>query len=163
MEITLIAAVAENNVIGSKNDIPWYISEDIGRFKKLTVRGAVIMGRKTYDSILKRNKGPLLGRINIVLSRNKKREFHDVYIAGTIDEALQIADCFRSSIYVIGGQSVYEQTINLQETKRLEITEIKRDYNGDTFFPKIELNIWKQEKREEKEGFDYVSYIKKYN
>ena len=145
LEIVLIAAVAKNNVIGDKGKIPWRIKEDIKRFKKLTFGNSVLMGKDTYFSIRDEFR-PLEGRANIVLTGNKdiaemiKRE--GAIHSYSVQEAMKIASKLNDSVYVIGGQRVYEDTINL--ASKLEITEIDKEYNGDAFFPKFDKKEWKK-------------------
>lgn len=165
MEIIIIAAVAKNRVIGNEGKLPWHIPDDLQRFKKLTMGQAVIMGRKTCKSILKKRglkKGkPLQGRINIVLSTNEEY-CPEVNVARTLEEALEIADCFRNFAYVIGGEQVYRQAMPL--ASRMELTEIHKDYTGDAFFPEFG-DEWRETRRDEREfqglKYDFVSYRRK--
>mgnify|MGYP002760349732 FL=1 len=128
-EITMIAAVSENNVIGSDGGIPWDIPEDMKHFRELTTGKTVIMGRKTYES-LPEDYTPLPGRQNIVLSRS------DPDIEAEVVESLE--EAYRKSenqIFIIGGESVYSQA--MKDADRLEITRVHREMDGDAFFPEI--------------------------
>jgi dihydrofolate reductase len=150
--IILIAAVAENNIIGRDGKIPWKISEDMKHFKELTMPHPVIMGRKTYDSIPKRFR-PLPQRKNIVLSKTLSQE-NGIYIAKTIEKALEF--CGNQESYVIGGQQVYEQFIPFAQG--LELTRIHANFEGDAFFPKIDWRMWNEVNREDHEEYSFVTY-----
>lgn len=159
MEMVLIAAVAQNGVIGKGNSIPWYIPEDLKRFKELTTGHPVIMGRKTYESIMNKLGHPLTNRTNIVLSNSGTLDGkRSIIVAKNLDEALDLV-FDNKSVYVIGGQQVYEQTID--RANRLEITHIHRDYEGDSYFPEIQRDIWKETKRDNKGEYSFVTYLKK--
>jgi len=160
MSLILIAAVDENRVIGNKGEIPWNISEDFKRFKKLTLNHPVIMGRSTYESILKRIGKPLDKRENIIVSRRGGffSDYPNVHVCGSIEEALALGRPLFRDCYLAGGQSIYEQTISRAD--RLEITEVHKKYDGDAFFPEIDKKKWKEATREDKIGFSFVSYIR---
>ena len=136
MDLTIIAAVSENNVIGIGGRIPWKISEDMDHFKDLTMGHPVIMGRKTYESIPKKFR-PLKGRKNIVLSSGLGPSDW-IYVVRTIEEALQLTSYEDS--YVMGGERVYRDFLPL--ANRMELTRIHEIYNGDAFFPKVDSNDW---------------------
>ena len=148
-EIITIAAIAENNVIGKDGDIPWHISDDLKRFKELTLNHPVIMGRKTYQSILSQLGKPLPQRVNIILSRAKNLKYPGTLASDSLEDAIGRASKIdNDQIYIIGGQSVYEQSINLSD--KLEITEVHSYYNGDSFFPEIDSRVWNETDREDK-------------
>ncbi|MFH1668993.1 MAG: dihydrofolate reductase [Candidatus Woesearchaeota archaeon] len=136
---------------------------DLARFKNITMGHPVIMGRKTYDSIVQ----PLQGRLNIVLTREENpylpgavpyRSVND--LIEDLDEGkLQHEGIDTSEVFIIGGQQIYEQTIGLAD--RLEITEVHREYPGDAVFPEIDKKIWKETERESWPGFDFVSYVRR--
>ena len=127
--ITIIASIGENNELGKNGDLCWHIREDLKHFKELTMGGAVIMGRKTWDSLPKK---PLPGRTNIVISRSEGN-------VGSLEEALSLAQ--ESNIFIIGGASVYTQAMPLAIL--LEITRIfASDPDADTFFPPINPEEW---------------------
>lgn len=150
MELILIAAISDNYVIGKNNKIPWKIPEDIKRFKELTTRHTVVMGRKTYESIGK----PLPKRKNIVVTKSGLKQ-EGIIVAHSIDEALQQCE---GKTYIIGGQQIYEQTINLADV--LEITRVHKIVEGDAFFPRIS-DEWKETARINKEGYSFVTYKRK--
>ncbi|MEK6895676.1 MAG: dihydrofolate reductase [Nanoarchaeota archaeon] len=160
MNLTLIAAVSENNVIGIDGKVPWYIPEDIKRFKELTLNHPVIMGRKTYQSIPNRFR-PLEKRKNIVLSKNFVSE-GEIYVARGLEEALDLTDYADS--FIIGGASIYK--IFLPFTSKIELTRVHEDYEGDAFFPDVDWNEWSlvnQERNTSHNGIDYsfLSYERK--
>lgn len=167
LELAIIAAVSENGVIGRDNTIPWYIPEDLKRFKSLTRNHPVIMGRKTFESIVDRIKKPLPERLNYVLSASGFSTEHDVVIARTLDHALrfiqqrmpQVKGINYDAAYVLGGGMVYQEALPL--VTRLEITEVHQIVVGDTFFPKIDFSQWNEEKREDHGAYSFVTYSKK--
>ena len=150
MELILIAAISYNYVIGNKGQIPWKISEDMKRFKTLTTGNTVIMGRKTYESIGK----ALPKRTNIVVTKQDLKQ-EGIIAAHSIDEALKQCN---GKTYIIGGQQIYEQTINLADV--LEITHVHRIVQGDAFFPQIS-DQWKETARINREGYAFVTYERK--
>lgn len=128
-KISIICAVAKDRAIGRNNRLLWNIPEDLKRFKKLTLGHPVIMGQKTFDSIGK----PLPGRTNIVLNRDDKK-IPGAIIAHSIEEAIDIArGKDKKEIFIIGGGSVYAQTID--QADKLYLTLVKGDYDADTYFP----------------------------
>lgn len=161
MNLALIVAVSENNVIGIKNKIPWKITEDMIRFKELTINHPVIMGRKTYESIPNKFK-PLPQRKNIILSRSLENQ-EGIYIANNIDEALNLTD--KKDSYVIGGARVYKAFLPL--ANRIELTRVYEKYNGDVFFPEINWDEWKLVNRinrtQNKLKFSFMTYEKSKN
>ena len=136
MEITIIAAVAENGVIGNNNSIPWRIAEDMRRFKALTTAHPVIMGRKTYESFPPKFR-PLPERKNIVLS-SSFQSTDKIHIAGSIDEALKLAEGMDP--FIIGGSRVYGDF--LPRATRMELTKVHGLYQGDAFFPEVNWDEW---------------------
>ncbi len=155
--IALIAAVAKNNVIGSKNDLPWYLPEDLKRFKQLTLGKVVVMGRKTYDSIISRLKKPLRGRTNIVISTQNLQLPEGVELYHSVDDALAAHQ--NQEIYIIGGEQIFKQSLNVADT--LYITHLNKDYEGDAFFPKIDESYWQMTEDEKHEGYSFLIYKKK--
>lgn len=157
MSISLVAAVAKNNVIGKANALPWYIPEDLKRFKKLTTGHVVLMGQKTFDSIMDRLKKPLPDRINVVLSRNP--DFHPPAGVRVFHDLLEAITAFGGEeIFVIGGGSIFQQTIDLAST--LYITHVDQEVDGDVFFPKIDPLRWKQAGEEIHKGFSFATYVR---
>lgn len=154
--ISLIAAVSSNNVIGHANNLPWHIPEDLEYFKRLTKGKIVLMGRRTWESIPEKFR-PLPKRKNIVITRQLNYPTPaGVEVWANIDEAL--AAHANEKIMVIGGGEIYGQTIDRADT--LYITRIRRDFAGDTFFPKIDPAIWQEAEREDHDWFSFVMYKK---
>lgn len=142
MSISIIVAIAENNAIGLKNKLLWHISEDMKRFKRITLGHKVIMGRNTYLSLPVR---PLTGRTNIVISDKPEEKFEGSTTVYSVEKALEICppdeECF-----VIGGAMIYRQFLRF--AKKLYITRIFKSYDADTFFPEINLDEWNETNRE---------------
>ncbi len=155
--IALIAAVAKNNCIGKNNQLPWNIPEDLQHFQKLTTGKTVLMGRKTFESIFNYLGKPLPKRKNLVITSNANfLAPQGVEIFPNIKMAL---DNYKNEdIFIIGGATIYEQTIKLADT--LYITHIDKEVDGDAFFPDIDKNIWQETERKEHNGFAFVKYIK---
>lgn len=159
MELGIIAAVAENGVIGNKGNMPWHFSEDLKRFKKLTTGHPVVMGRKTYESI----GSALSNRLNIVLSRNPEFKGAGVIRHPSLEEALENmrGDIFVDGIdfskaYVIGGSEIYREAMPL--VSFMDITKVWSSPEGDTFFPKFNERHWKDVHYENHSEFSFVSY-----
>ena len=151
MDLTIIVAVSENNVIGNGGKLPWRIKEDMLRFRRLTLGHPVIMGRKTYEALPKRFS-PLPDRKNIVLSRSLQSK-EGIYVARTIDEAVELMGGMNS--YIIGGEGVYDSFLPL--SNRIELTRVHRSYEGDAFFPDVDFGEWDliQEVIGSTSGFEY--------
>jgi dihydrofolate reductase len=148
MIIVLIAAVAENGVIGRENGLPWRLKSDLAHFRTVTMGKPVVMGRKTFLSIGR----PLPGRTTIVVSRDRAFAARGVVIAPSLEAALTVArgDALRrgaESIFVAGGAELYAQTMPLAE--RLHITYVHRAVDGDAYFPAIDGGVWRETARDE--------------
>lgn len=128
MIISMIAAMAQDRVIGKDNQMPWHLPADFAWFKKCTLGKPVIMGRKTYDSIGR----PLPGRQNIVISRDPELEIKGVTTTTSIDKALEMVSDVEEAM-IIGGGSIYKSCLPL--ARRLYLTHIDFDVEGDTQFP----------------------------
>ena len=148
--ITIIAAIGENNELGLDNKLIWNIKEDLKRFKKLTTGHSIIMGRKTFESISK----ALPGRLNIVLTKNKNFKFKNVSIASNIHEALELTKDDEQP-FIIGGSEIYSLFINMAQT--IELTRVHNSFKADTFFPDINFGKWNKI-YEEKFNFDNLPY-----
>ena len=154
---SLIAAVAKNNCIGSKNRIPWNIPEDFQYFKKTTLGKTCLMGQATYESIMGYLGKPLPGRKNIVLTRDPNfKAPEEVRVYNDLDKAF--AELANEDVFVCGGASIYRQTLDRVET--LYITEVDMEPEGDVFFPEINKNIWQETWREKHDGFSFIKYEK---
>lgn len=158
--ISLIVARAENNVIGSRNDLPWYLPADLRSFKDLTTGHTVVMGRKTLESILTRLGAPLPGRRNVVLTR-QQTDYPGVEVLHDVRDISLLGD----DVFVIGGAQVYAQTIDLAD--KLYVTEVKATIDGDAHFPEIDPKVWHEVSREPHEkddknqyAFDFVVYAR---
>lgn len=149
--ISIIVAVAQNGVIGGDNKLLWHISEDLKRFKAITSGHAVIMGRKTFESLGR----PLPNRRNIVISRNEAYRPEGVEVVGSLDAAAELcAD--DGEAFVIGGGQIYAQAMDIAD--RLYVTWVGHDYEGDTHFPEIDPAEWvltSEEAHERGEKFPY--------
>jgi len=164
--IVLLAAVADNGVIGRDNALPFRQSADLTRFKSLTMDRPIVMGRKTYLSIGK----PLAGRTNIVISRDPEFAPEGTVVARSLDAALDVAreDARKrgaDEIVVIGGTDVFVQTMPLAD--RMEITHVHAQPEGDTYFPPIDGTRWRIVARSDHpagprddNAFSYVTYVR---
>jgi dihydrofolate reductase len=146
--LVLVAAVADNGVIGRDNALPWRLRADMQRFRALTMGKPVIMGRKTYLSIGK----PLDGRTNIVASRDASLAIPGALVAPSLETALEAArgDALRRAageIIVAGGADIYSAAMPLAD--RLEITHVHVRPDGDTHFPAIDPSVWREIARQE--------------
>ncbi len=160
MLISLVVAVAENGVIGCQGDLPWRLSGDLGRFKRLTTGHALLMGRKTYESIGR----PLPGRVSIVLSRDPSFQVPDerVLVAASLQEAIALVPTAaavaaqskltlsQDELFVVGGAEIYRQAIPL--ANRLYRTLVHATPEGDAHLPEIDLTDWQRS-----ESVDYPS------
>ena len=151
MKITLVAAIASNNVIGKENSLPWNIPEDLKRFKQMTSGHTILMGRKTFDSIGR----PLPNRQNIVMTKDKNFEQEGIKVINDFDEALELIKESNEDVFVIGGSKIYELFEPVANS--LAITRILKDFEGDAFFPDINWDLWQIEKEEK--FFDEKSNI----
>lgn len=160
--ISIIVAVSEDWGIGKNNELLWHVSEDLKRFKSLTLGNTIIMGKKTWESLPRR---PLPGRKNIVLTDVPDEVFDGSVTAYSVEDALN--KCSESEeIFVIGGGSVYRQFMPV--TDRLYITHIHKKAEADVYFPVIDLRIWEAVKKEEYKASDdnsiaytYIIYERK--
>jgi dihydrofolate reductase len=145
--IALIAAVAQNRVIGVDNRLPWRLPEDMKRFRALTVGHSVIMGRRTWESIGK----PLAGRQNIVVTRSDGRGLAGVEFAHSLEDALARVR-LPDPAFVIGGEALYGEA--LPRADLMYLTEIQRDFEGDARFPEVDRSAWREISREPHRSLD---------
>lgn len=143
MEIVLVAAIGDNNVIGRGGQLPWHIKSDLQHFKRLTINRPVIMGRNTFESIGR----PLPHRTNIIVTRDLSVRGSGGVIVTSIDAAFATArnDARKrnaNEIMVIGGSNIFEKTMPM--ATRLEITHVHASPEGDRFFPDIDPEVWEQ-------------------
>jgi dihydrofolate reductase len=162
MVSSLIVAAGTNGAIGGDNKMLWHMPADMKYFKEKTTNNTIIMGRKSYEAI----GHALPNRVNIVISKNENYKLSDCYTVTSIEQALNLAqELYVNSekttdkqIFVIGGAQIYKLALPLVD--KLYITEIKGEFEGDAFFDKVDLNIWKEAsrdsyKKDEKNKFDY--------
>ena len=135
-QLSIIAAVARNRVIGRGGELPWRLSRDLRRFKKLTMGKRIIMGRKTFESI-----GRLLpGRHTIVITRQPDWTFAGATVCHALDESLEVTGADETEAFVIGGASLYATALPLAD--RLYLTQVQADVDGDTYFPVWNPDDW---------------------
>lgn len=158
-ELSTIVAIANNRVIGINNTLPWHLPEDLKHFRALTMGHHIIMGRKTYDSL-----GRLLpGRTTVIVTRNANYKVEGALVANSLQEA--IALCKEDDeAFLIGGAELYQDGLKL--SKKLYITEIDLDVEGDAFFPEYSSDEWLETLREahiSEQGlaFNYITYVRK--
>lgn len=155
MIISLVVAAATNNAIGKENRLPWCLPNDMMYFKNITWGMPVIMGRKTFEALGK----PLSGRKNIVITRREKWKPEGVVVVSNFDDALFVAkETDANEVMVIGGGEIYRMAF--ERSKRIYLTRVKAEPQGDTFFPDLDPKEWKLVKHQdhvadEKNGFDY--------
>lgn len=157
--ISLIAAQARHNVIGHRNDLPWYLPADLRHFRDLTRGHTVLMGRKTFDSIVARLGKPLPDRDSIVVTRDRDFRYDGVQVIHSLDDIPKLT----SELFIIGGAEIYRQMID--QADRLYITDIHADISGDTYFPAIDANKWREISRDKHQSdvknpydYDFVVY-----
>ena len=151
MRIAMIAAMANNRVIGKDNQMPWHLPEDLRHFKAMTLGKPVVMGRKTFESIGR----PLPGRHNIVITRQLDYAIEGVSCVSSFDEAKKIAgDC--DELIVMGGGQLYAEILPFAEV--MYLTLIKLDVEGDTFFPTWNEQEWQVSQTESVTNHDGLEY-----
>ena len=148
MTLHIIAALADNGVIGDAGKIPWHLSEDLKRFKRLTLGHPVIMGRKTYASLGK----PLPGRRNLVLTRGPAIPGVECFAS----LAAALAACHDEAVFIIGGAEIYRQALPLAQV--LLLTHVHQSVTGDTKFPEFDQRRWQEVAREDHPGYAFVEY-----
>ena len=161
MKLSIIVAAAENNVIGRDNSLPWHLPEDLKYFKKITMGKPIVMGRKTYESIGR----PLPGRTNIVVTRNPHWQAEGVVVVDNLEQALDVARGQGvadgvDELFVIGGEQIYRLAMGL--AKRIYLTRILSEVEGDAWFPEISALEWRQVSSQpgaEEADVDYVFEI----
>lgn len=150
MIVSLIFAMNGDRIIGNKRELPWYLPSDLQRFKALTTGKPVIMGRKTFDSILARNRKPLPDRCNVVITRNaapwKHRQsthpelFRNCVFVESLHEGLRLMEP-SPEVFIIGGAAIYAQALPL--ANRIYFTQVQGKFEGDTTFPQFNPHEWK--------------------
>jgi len=148
--LNLIVAVAHNNVIGMAGKMPWHLPAELAYFKRITMGHPIVMGRKTFDSIGR----PLPGRRNIVVTANQAWRHEGVEVAGSIETALSMIE--DSSAFVIGGATLYAAALPV--ANRVYLTAIDATVEGDTFFPELAPEKWREVSRERREQDEKNAY-----
>lgn len=158
--LSIVVAKSKNNIIGKENKLVWNLPEDLNHFKELTTGHTIIMGRKTFDSI-----GRVLpNRKHIILSQNPDLIIKDKNVQ-VVHSLLEIQELIenKEEAFVIGGAAIYN--FLMPYVKKMYVTEIDEEFEGDTFFPKINTDIWKETKREKgikneqnNLDYDFVTY-----
>jgi len=145
MIISIISAVAENRVIGKDNDLVWKLPKDMKYFMDTTSGHHVIMGRKNYESLPHKFR-PLKNRVNIVVTRQLGYTAPGTVIVNSIRDGLSYAENNgESEVFIIGGGEIYAESMDV--VNRMYITEVKESFEGDTFFPEFDRNLWKEVSR----------------
>jgi dihydrofolate reductase len=153
--VVLIAAIAENGVIGAGGTIPWHLPEDFAHFKRTTLGHTLVMGRATYDSIGR----PLPGRTTVVLTRDPGWSAEGVLTASSWDEALALAAGLPGDVYVAGGAAVY--ALALPDADEQVLTEVRLAPEGDTFYPPVDRSEWVEAERSPYDGFEVVRWVRR--
>lgn len=153
--VTIIAAVADNGIIGNNNDLPWHVPEDLKRFRTLTEGKVVVMGRKTFESIVARLGHPLPRRQNAVITSNPAAiRFGGVQVFPDISLALER---FKDrEVCVIGGARVFAEA--LPRADKLYLTHVHQSPAGDVYFPEVHFTEWKKVSEEKHEGYTFAEY-----
>ena len=152
--LTIIVAVSENQVIGKDNDLIWTLSLDLKRFKALTSGHHIIMGRKTFESFPK----PLPNRTHVVITRQEDYKVPEgVLVVNSLEKAIELTKKDEQP-YIIGGGEIYNQALAFADC--IELTRVHAHFEGDTFFPELDLNEWKETynefmKKDDQHAFDF--------
>jgi dihydrofolate reductase len=149
-KLTLVVAMDAQRGIGVDNQLPWHLPEDLAHFKRVTLGHPIIMGRKTFDSIGR----PLPKRRNIVVTRNREWAHEGVEVAGSLQQAVALANGEPASI--IGGAQIFSESMQIAD--RMIVTHIDGVYCCDTFFPEIEPAAWTVTAREDHRSADGVAF-----
>lgn len=159
MKISIITAMSDNHVIGRDGGLPWHLPSDLKRFKFLTMGHAVIMGRKTFESLGK----ALPGRRCIVITRQGDYKADDILVAHSLGKALSLAGKTETEVFILGGESIYNLTLDI--ATHMYLTVVHATINGDTLFPKFDINQWtltEDEKYEADEKNQYAYSFRLY-
>ncbi|QHT71584.1 dihydrofolate reductase [Rhodocytophaga rosea] len=164
MQIIIVAAHAQNRVIGRNNELVWHLPRDFKHFKEITVGHPIIMGRKTFESLGK----PLPNRTSIIITRDAHYQQEGCIVVHSLKEAIAEAKKLDDQIYIIGGAEIYKQA--LPYTQKMYLTEVKAFPEGDAYFPEFSKTDWQETARhsyykDEKNeyDFDFVTWERKDN
>ena len=142
MKLSIIVAVANNNVIGKDNQLIWHLPADLKRLKALTMGHHLIMGRKTFESLGR----PLPGRPHLVISRNENLLLDGVSVVSSLDKAIELAS-IDTEAFIFGGAEIYKQAMHLASC--IYLTRVNASFDGDTFFPLIDPLQWRLIEKED--------------
>lgn len=145
--LSILVAMARNRVIGRNNQLPWHLPADLKHFKLLTMGKPIVMGRKTYESIGR----PLPGRTNIIITHQTNYQAPGAIVVNSVAQALQVCKdtntiTINNESFIIGGEKLFQQTLEI--CQRMYITEIQKDFEGDTFFPEFDPDDWEETQRD---------------
>ena len=149
--ITIIVAMTRTGIIGKDGGLPWRLPEDMRHFRRTTMGSAVVMGRKTFESIGK----ALKGRETIVVSRTLP-ERDDVVVCRTMEEALAMGRHDGGEVFVAGGSEIYRQALSVAD--RLLVSHVRGEFEGDSTFPEVDPEVWHVVSREQYADFEVVDY-----
>ncbi|MDR0572274.1 MAG: dihydrofolate reductase [Rickettsiales bacterium] len=161
MIVSVIAAIGKSNQLGLNNRLPWSLKDDLKNFKKLTLNHAVLMGRKTFESI----RSPLPQRTNIVITKNSNLETDGIYVHDSIEKGIEFArNAEEEELFIIGGGKIYSYCLNNKLVHKIYLTVVDYDGVADTFFPKINMEEWeaketKNFRKSNNNEFDFSFHI----
>lgn len=153
--ISMIVAFDENRLIGADNKLPWHFKQDLQYFKEVTTGHDIFMGRLTFESILSYRNQPLPNRHHYVATRSAEYDFDSVTTVPDIKSFIK-AYPIGKELFIIGGAKIYEQLLPLAD--RLYITHVKHTYEGDAWFPEINLDVWVATKKDETDDLCFMMY-----
>jgi len=143
MIVSIVVAISQNYAIGKDNKLLWYLPKDLKHFKEITTGHTVIMGRKTYESVGK----PLPNRRNIIITRQRVM-IEGCEVVNSVEAALALCKD-EAEVFIVGGAEIYRQALHL--TDRIYLTIIHENFEGDTYFPEIKADLWKETERQDHE------------
>ena len=162
MILSIIAAIGKNGELGKDNKLLWNLPADMKHFREMTSGHAIIMGRKTYESIGR----PLPNRRNIVITRDNSYMLDGVLVVHSLEEAINLFSDSGEEVFIIGGALIYNLSFNIAD--KIYITEIGKEFDADVFLPKINLDVWREISREEHDSDDknlipysFITYLRK--
>ena len=161
--LSIIVAVAENGAIGKDNDLIWYLSDDLKRFKALTTGHTIIMGRKTFESL---PKGALPNRTNVVLTKDKSKSYPNCLMLHSVEEIIEKYAKNTEEHFIIGGGQLYADL--LPYANRIYLTRVHHSFEADVYFPEIKVEEWKTESQEDFQvsekneyAYSFINLVKK--
>ena len=168
MKVSIIVAIAHDNVIGKNNDLVWHLPKDMKFFMDSTLNHYVIMGRRNYDSIPEKYR-PLKNRTNVVVTRNTAFQAPNCVVVSSIREGIEaVKENGDKECFIIGGGQIYKEALEMNMVDKMYITHIDQEFEGDTFFPQFNKEDWNlrvlmEHQKDEKNTHDFiiVEYTKK--